>query len=454
MITEVHNAPRRESGFSLIEVLVSTVVFSIGVLGVAGLGAVSKRATFESVQRGQASELAYALLEEMRANKAGIAVYLAAGTLGHGSLGAEPAPDCDAAGALCTAAQFATHSLWAWERMLDTGPRKLGRREHGRLGRAERVHRRVPRAAARAITSSPSCGAVSPSSPTPVSLRAAPAAAYTALATTCAAWSSCKVSSTPRSKVVIAMDWRFANASKGFTIIELMVAMLLGLLLGIAIVTVFVQNRHGFDRDESIVRMQDDARQTVRELTNDLSMAGFLADLILPGAVTEDGSLAVATDCGPAGVPNWIFHTVTPGTNDSQVLTGVDNATGATANAAFSCIAAAEIVPGTDVIAVKRMAGARLVGAAVANTVYLRTNGHAGAALPRARRCTAGDHGARAVFRMGVSPEHLLRSQFRNGGRRRDTDTVPESAAVRRRYDDGHRVCGPRHREPAGRVRS
>ena len=174
------------------------------------------------------------------------------------------------------------------------------------------------------------------------------------------------------------MDWRFANASKGFTIIELMVAMLLGLLLGGAIVTVFVQNRHGFDRDESIVRMQDDARQTVRELTNDLSMAGFLADLILPGAVTEDGSLAVATDCGPAGVPNWIFHTVTPGTNDSQALTGVDNATGATANAAFSCIAAAEIVPGTDVIAVKRVAGARLVGAAVANTVYLRTNGTLG----------------------------------------------------------------------------
>jgi type IV pilus assembly protein PilV len=133
VITEIHNGPQREGGFSLIEVLVSTVVFSIGVLGVAGLGAVSKRATFESVQRGQASELAYALLEEMRANKAGIAVYLAAGTLGHGSLGAEPAPDCDAAGALCTAAQFAAHSLWAWERMLDTGLESSGGANTGGL---------------------------------------------------------------------------------------------------------------------------------------------------------------------------------------------------------------------------------------------------------------------------------------------------------------------------------
>jgi type IV pilus assembly protein PilV len=133
MTIDLHNAARRESGFSLLEVLVSTVVFSIGVLGVAGLGAFSKRATFESVQRAQASELAYALLEEMRANKAGIALYLAAGTLGHGSLGAEPAPDCDAPGAACTAVQFAAHSLWAWERMLDTGLETSGGASTGGL---------------------------------------------------------------------------------------------------------------------------------------------------------------------------------------------------------------------------------------------------------------------------------------------------------------------------------
>lgn len=178
------------------------------------------------------------------------------------------------------------------------------------------------------------------------------------------------------------MDRRSANlssmAAKGFTIVELMIAMVLGLLLGGAIITVFVNNRHGFDRDESIMRMQDDARQAVRELTNDLSIAGFLADLILPASVTEDGSLAVATDCGPAGVANWIYHMVTPGTSNSQAVTGVDNATGAAANAAYSCINPGELVPGTDVVAVKRVAGARLVGAAVPNTVYLRTNGTLG----------------------------------------------------------------------------
>jgi type IV pilus assembly protein PilV len=115
-----------EGGSSLIEVLVSTLVFSIGVLGVTGLGALSKRATYEAVQRTTAAELAYTLLEEMRSNKAAIGVYLAAGTLGHNSLGAEPIPDCDAPGAVCSAAEFTAHSLWAWERMLDTGMESSG----------------------------------------------------------------------------------------------------------------------------------------------------------------------------------------------------------------------------------------------------------------------------------------------------------------------------------------
>lgn len=164
------------------------------------------------------------------------------------------------------------------------------------------------------------------------------------------------------------------NNAQGFTIVELMIAMVLGLLLGGVIITIFVQNRHGFDRDESVVRMQDDARQAVRELVNDLSMAGFLADLVLPSLVTEDDSLAVATDCGPAGGgANWIYQAVTPGTDVSHAVTIADNAVNA--NASFSCIPAGEFMPGTDVIAIKRAAGARLVGAPVANTVYLRTNG-------------------------------------------------------------------------------
>jgi type IV pilus assembly protein PilV len=113
-------------GFSLIEVLITMVIFSIGVLGVTGLTAFSKRASFESVQRSTASELAYTLFEEMRSNSVALDAYLALGTLGRGSLGGAPAPACDTAVAPCTADEFVAHSVWEWEQMLDTGMESIG----------------------------------------------------------------------------------------------------------------------------------------------------------------------------------------------------------------------------------------------------------------------------------------------------------------------------------------
>ena len=107
-----------QHGFSLLELLVSLVVFSIGLLSIAGLQTVSKQANFEALQRTAASQVAYGLLEDIRMNGDGIDTYLAVGEMGDGSLGAEPAPNCTAA-APCNAAQKALHDLWAWEQMID-----------------------------------------------------------------------------------------------------------------------------------------------------------------------------------------------------------------------------------------------------------------------------------------------------------------------------------------------
>ena len=108
----------RLSGFSLLELLVALVVFSVGLLAIAGLQTVSKQANFEAIQRTAAAQIAYGLLEDMRANADAVDVYLAAGTLGDGSRGNEPAPSCSGA-AVCNPEQKAAHDLWAWEQMLD-----------------------------------------------------------------------------------------------------------------------------------------------------------------------------------------------------------------------------------------------------------------------------------------------------------------------------------------------
>ncbi|WP_116301633.1 type IV pilus modification protein PilV [Alkalilimnicola ehrlichii] len=61
---------QRQRGFSLLEVLVAVLVLAIGLLGVAGLQAVSMRVNFNSEMRTQATFLAYDVLDRMRANRA------------------------------------------------------------------------------------------------------------------------------------------------------------------------------------------------------------------------------------------------------------------------------------------------------------------------------------------------------------------------------------------------
>lgn len=163
----------------------------------------------------------------------------------------------------------------------------------------------------------------------------------------------------------------------GFTLVEIMVAMLLSLILGVAIVTVFVNNSHSFSQDDNVMRMQDDARFALQQIAFDLSMAGHYAELLSPALVTPDAALTVGLDCGPAGAPNWVYQTTLPATGDSLSVIALDNVSSAQVVADHSCFLADEVAPGTDVVSIKRVAGAE--AAALRNgAVYLRTNGTVG----------------------------------------------------------------------------
>lgn len=109
---------KSQCGFSLIELLIALIVFSVGLLAIAGLQTVSKQANYEALQRTAASQIAYGLLEDIRVNGNAADIYLGAGELGNGSRGGEPAPNC-VGGVECNAAQKAAHDLWFWEQVLD-----------------------------------------------------------------------------------------------------------------------------------------------------------------------------------------------------------------------------------------------------------------------------------------------------------------------------------------------
>ena len=114
----MHRSPTENRGFSLLELLIALIVFSIGMLAIAGLQTVSKQANFEALQRTTAAQVANGMLEDMRTNGNGIDIYTAAGQIGGGSIAAEPAPTCRNADE-CNAAEKAAHDLWFWEQILD-----------------------------------------------------------------------------------------------------------------------------------------------------------------------------------------------------------------------------------------------------------------------------------------------------------------------------------------------
>lgn len=64
-------AVRRQSGFTLIEVLVSALILAIGLVGVAALQALSLKNNQSAFMRSQATALAYDLADRMRANVVG-----------------------------------------------------------------------------------------------------------------------------------------------------------------------------------------------------------------------------------------------------------------------------------------------------------------------------------------------------------------------------------------------
>ena len=99
--------PRRQAGFTLVEVMVAALVLSVGLLGLAGLQAASLMNNQSSFMRSQASALAYDLADRMRTNVAG------AGANFYAVVGAANISGCSSTSG-CSPQQMAQSDLADW----------------------------------------------------------------------------------------------------------------------------------------------------------------------------------------------------------------------------------------------------------------------------------------------------------------------------------------------------
>lgn len=108
----------RTAGFTLLEVLVALVIFSVGLLGLAGIQGVSLRNNNLAYMRTVAMQSAYDMSDILRAS-AGFdnSIDPAYDAVDTNIPGAEPATNCTTSD--CTQAQMAAHELYYWKHYLD-----------------------------------------------------------------------------------------------------------------------------------------------------------------------------------------------------------------------------------------------------------------------------------------------------------------------------------------------
>ncbi|MGQ0591129.1 MAG: PilW family protein [Gammaproteobacteria bacterium] len=152
-----------------------------------------------------------------------------------------------------------------------------------------------------------------------------------------------------------------SRASRGFSLVEMMVAMTIGLVLVGAGIAVYANSRAAYTVNESISRLQENARYALDEITRDLRLAGYWG--LNSTAALVSGTLPDATnDCAP----QWY-------TNIANRVQGSDgNNTGY-----GPCIPGSTYQNGTDILAM-RFVDPTPVVALVANTPYLRSNRNTG----------------------------------------------------------------------------
>jgi type IV pilus assembly protein PilW len=144
----------------------------------------------------------------------------------------------------------------------------------------------------------------------------------------------------------------------GFSLIELMVALVIGLFVMGVVITVFVQSKRNYNQDEEIARLQESGRYAIQLLSRELAMAGFLGNMQLADSVTM--SLPSGTVCDI----DW--NTESPLEKPIKVID---------ADSPPSCLT--EALSGTEIVIIKHMRGQALSSTS-ADTIVMESNGKDG----------------------------------------------------------------------------
>lgn len=154
------------------------------------------------------------------------------------------------------------------------------------------------------------------------------------------------------------------TSQRGLGIVELMIAMTLGILISGAVGTAYVQGVRSHAQDERYVQMIENGRYALDRMARDLQMIEFWGEMLDAGGIST--GLAAGEDCDVGlldGAASLLFNNVHAGTSLFNM----------TADACPSLTGT--IAPGTSQLAVKHVNGTAVTTGQTDGLVYLRSNG-------------------------------------------------------------------------------
>lgn len=164
------------------------------------------------------------------------------------------------------------------------------------------------------------------------------------------------------------------QSQRGITLIELMVAITVGLILLAGIVQLFVSNKQAYRIQEGINVLNEDSRYALNQLEYSIRMAGHWGGAKPERIAVE--TIAPAVDCAQSPV----FNNSDPGLAVGYGVEGFDGV----AASPLNCIPAADYRPNTDVLVLRfagaeRLPDADVKKAANAGTQFVRARAAGGA---------------------------------------------------------------------------
>jgi len=157
---------------------------------------------------------------------------------------------------------------------------------------------------------------------------------------------------------------RSPSSQQGLTLIELMIALTLGLIAIGALVAVFMSSNLNYRQNEALATVQDNARFALDALSRDLAMAGYWGGIrpldaainlkVSAAARSAVAKASAAGDCGPASQganDYWLFDVRTP-------VVFRNNTLGSSSIASdFTCLSTSIFQPNSDVLVIRRVSG-------------------------------------------------------------------------------------------------